>query len=90
MSEGRKVPVVVSMSGKFELEVGDGPVTAAALIERAAALWGVSEEELFEPFVVSSDMVKGGHKCLEAGDDVLADVSETSMLRVALPLRAKD
>jgi len=86
-----KVQVVVSMSGQFTLEVeGVDKVTADDIIAKATEMWGVSPDELFQPFVVAASMSSGGHRLLEGTDNVLEGLGDGSMLRVAMPLRAKD
>lgn len=87
--ENRTVPIVVTLSGKMELEVTDG-MTMADVQELAAKNWNIDMNEVSQPFMVAADIVTGSHVLVDAKMEVSGNTKETELLRVVLPLRPKE
>ena len=87
MSE-KTVPVVVTLSGSFEIGV-DEAGSVGDLVALAISKWNIDESEIEQCFVVRSDVNNGGHETVSTEQLVKDLARENGMFRVVLPLKPK-
>ena len=88
MSEN-KVPVVVTLSGKIDVAVGE-EMTAEQLKAHVMNVWKIDEGQIEQPFVVVSDMFTNFGTICEEDAAISPKLRDGSMLRVVLPLKPQE
>jgi len=86
---GKTVPVVVTLSGKIEVELLEG-MTVEDVKNLVVKAWNIDEEQISQPFVVISDIMTNASSVCEYADELSSKVKENGMLRVILPLVQKE
>lgn len=84
-----KVPVVVTLSGKIDVVVGED-MTAEQLKAHVMSVWKIDEEQVDQSFVVMSDMFTNFSTVCEDDTVISPKLREGSMMRVVLPLKPQE
>lgn len=84
-----KVPVVVTLSGKIDVVVGE-EMTAEQLKAHVMNVWNIDEGQIEQPFVVMSDMFTNFGTICEEDAAISSKLRDGSMLRVVLPLKPQE
>jgi len=84
-----KVPVVVTLSGRVEVDVTD-EMTAVEIRQHVMAHWNLDETQIYQPFVVVSDSVRNSMSVCGEDDQLRDHMKEHPVLRVVLPLASKE
>ena len=84
-----KVPVVVTLSGKVDVVVGED-MTAEQLKAHVMQVWNIDEGQVDQPFVVMSDMFTNFGTVCEDDAVISPKLRDGSMMRVVLPLKPQE
>ena len=80
-----KVPVIVTMSGKLDIEKNES-MTAQDVFDLVGKRFGVTDAKVVEPFVVVHNQILSKYRTVE-DDEVIGEVDGIrEVIRVVLPL----
>lgn len=85
VSNGGKISVIVTLSGRLELD-SDSDMTAAQVLDSVSQKWGIDLKKIDKPFVVVHDQMMAKYRTVE-GDSTLGNVDGLrEVVRAVLPL----
>jgi hypothetical protein len=86
VSEKSKIPVIVTMSGKLDVDP-DTDMTAEQIFGLVKERYGVDMSKTREPFVVVHDQIRAKYRVVE-GSQPVGDVDGLrEVVRVVMPLK---